>query len=238
MGGLAALDGVYRGPRAAALSGVPIATLRHLACAGIVVPCASGSRPSLWSYEDLLAVRAFAWLRRPKHVGGVSLPPAPLRVVRGALAAVRDLGREVWTGDDGSRVLVDAAGHVFARGREGALDDCRQLGAETIDVLAPFEFEGRRGPDLVRPRPLLRIVPGKLAGAPHVGGTRVETAALAALADRGFAATRIAVLYRELAVEAIAEAIDLQRQLGTISDRQPRLACLEIAAGGEAAFRR
>ena len=40
-------------------------------------------------------------------------------------------------------------------------------------------MEGGTGPDLLRPRPQLRIVPGKLGGSPHVEHTRLETLALA-----------------------------------------------------------
>ena len=39
-----------------------------------------------------------------------------------------------------------------------------------------------RGPDLVAPRPELRIVPGRLAGEPHIRGTRIGTLQIAALA--------------------------------------------------------
>jgi hypothetical protein len=52
-------------------------------------------------------------------------------------------------------------------------------------------MEGLKGPDLVRPKPELRIVPGKLSGSPHVAGTRVETTAIAALAKDGLDTERI-----------------------------------------------
>ena len=219
MDGSAALDGVYNAPRAAALAGMPLSTLHYWAREGIVVPRASASRPKLWSYEDLMAVRAVAWLRRGKVVGGVAVQPSSMHVVRRALSALREVGLEVWSSDDGARVLVDPAGRVFVRGRDGTEGSDRQLVAETVDLIGPFEIEGHRGPDLARPRPMLRIVPGKLAGAPHVSGTRIETEALAALALRGFEPVRIAALYPELAAEAISQAIDLERQLGTIVAR-------------------
>jgi uncharacterized protein (DUF433 family) len=48
---------------------------------------------------------------------------------------------------------------------------------------------------LLRPRELLRIVPRKLSGAPHVLDTRVETQAIAALSQRGYAPDKIRELY-------------------------------------------
>ena len=79
--------------------------------------------------------------------------------------------------------------------------------------MAPFTEDGRDGPDLRRPRPRLRIVPGKLAGAPHIEKTRLETQAVHALALRGLEAERIARLYPFTDLEAIREAIDLENQL-------------------------
>lgn len=64
----------------------------------------------------------------------------------------------------------------------GQIEGQALLDAEMLDVLLPFTFgQTTRGPDLTVPRPRLRIIPGKLAGAPHVVDTRIETQALAAL---------------------------------------------------------
>ena len=88
-----------------------------------------------------------------------------------------------------------------------------QRHAEWLDLIAPFESEhGIRGPDLIRPRPQLRIIPGKLAGAPHIERTRLETEALAALARR-VDAGKIYDLYPTFDREAIDQALDLEDQL-------------------------
>jgi uncharacterized protein (DUF433 family) len=83
-----------------------------------------------------------------------------------------------------------------------------------LDVIEPFRsVEGSRGPHLVRPRPLLRIVPGKLGGSPHVLDTRLESQALGALAASGLLEAKIYRLYPDVEPPAIDDALDLERQL-------------------------
>lgn len=59
----ATLEGCYEGPRAAALSGVPVSTVYYWARLGIVEPSVSPTRIKLWSYADLMALRIVYWLR-------------------------------------------------------------------------------------------------------------------------------------------------------------------------------
>jgi uncharacterized protein (DUF433 family) len=85
---------------------------------------------------------------------------------------------------------------------------------DAIDLIAPFTTqEGLRGPNLMAPRPQLRIVPGRLSGSPHVVHTRLETRALFALHRDGLAATAIHTLYPFVTETQLAEALDLERQL-------------------------
>ena len=65
----------------------------------------------------------------------------------------------------------------------------------------------------MRPRELLRIVPGKMAGAPHLDRTRLETEALGALARRGIPNEAIHELYPSFDPVAINQALDLETQL-------------------------
>lgn len=56
-----------------------------------------------------------------------------------------------------------------------------------LDVIAPFTTrEHTCGVDLIEPSLFVRIVPRKLAGAPHVIDTRIHTEARASLSKRGF----------------------------------------------------
>ncbi len=85
---------------------------------------------------------------------------------------------------------------------------------DALNLIAPFPTrEGLRGPDLARPRPRLRIAPGRLSGSPHVVHTRLETSALYALDRDGLGVEAILSLYPYLAKEQLAEALDLERQL-------------------------
>ena len=68
-------------------------------------------------------------------------------------------------------------------------------------------------PALARPRPGLRIAPGRLSGSPHVAHTRLETSALYALQRDGLGPDAILSFYPYLATEQLAEALDLERQL-------------------------
>jgi uncharacterized protein (DUF433 family) len=60
---------------------------------------------------------------------------------------------------------------------------------------------------------MLRIIPGKLAGSPHIVNTRIETVALGALAARGMSAAIISELYPAIDQPAIQDALDLEGQL-------------------------
>ena len=72
---------------------------------------------------------------------------------------------------------------------------------------------GIRGPNLAAPRPLLRIMPGKLGGSPHLLGTRLQTEALAAIFRRGMGRKNIYRLYPRFDPLAIDQALDLENQL-------------------------
>jgi uncharacterized protein (DUF433 family) len=214
------LHGAYPADRAAALAGMPLSTLHYWARHDVVVPRVSASRPKLWSFEDLMALRAVVWLRRAKTTpDGESVRPSSMPVVRQAIAALRDLDLDIWEHSVGVRVLVDVAGRIFVQTPSGAETPRGQLMAHSLDLVEPFEADGRHGPNLLRPRDQLRIVPGKLSGAPHIVETRIETEALAALRARGFAVDEIAELYPIVDRAAIDDALDLEAQLGTVAVR-------------------
>jgi uncharacterized protein (DUF433 family) len=211
-------DGCYDAARAAALSGVPRTTIYWWARYGIVVPSVSPVREKLWSYSDLMALRVVSWLRHPKSADdGIGLPASPMPSVRKALALLDELGLDPWSPDAaaGSPLLVDRSGKIYVRVREGVLNLHRQpvlLPGDVLGLTAPFDSAGMPGPDLLFPRPHLRIVPAKVAGEPHVEHSRLTTQTIAALADRGYSVAEIAAMYSE-PEEVIGEAIDLERQL-------------------------
>lgn len=214
----AAGNGCYEASRAAALSGVPKTTVYWWASHGIVVPSVSPVREMLWSYSDLMGLRIVSWLRHPKPSNdGQPVPASPMPRVRQALSLLDELGLGLWSLDDTQKspLLVDRHGELFVRTPDGILNLNRQptlLQAPALGLTEPFREAGGSGPDLLRPRPHLRIVPSKVTGEPHIEHSRVTTQTVWALAARNFSAEQIAAMY-DLSPEAVQEGIDLERQL-------------------------
>jgi uncharacterized protein (DUF433 family) len=209
--------GAYPADRAAALSGVPKSTVHYWARKEILVPSISDVRVKLWSYSDLMSLRTIAWLRATKTApDGQDVPATAMRAVRRALKELGKVDLDLWLEDAGPSVAVDRRGEIVLdlRDHPRHADGQQLLDADRFQLLRPFEITRElRGPDLVTPRPRLRIVPGKLSGAPHVHRTRIETEALAALARRGMADERIVLLYPAIDKVDVSDALDLERQL-------------------------
>jgi uncharacterized protein (DUF433 family) len=205
----------YPADRAAALAGVPKSTLHYWARNGIWLPSVSPDEVRLWSLSDILVLRLFYWLRRRDKLGADDLPMPRTKMPQVRAAATRILSNEL--SPVSTRVFVDAKGNVLVRD-ETHLEDLggQQHLGEGIALLREYRVDEERGvvgPDLVRPRPLLRIVPGKLAGEPHVENTRVSTTMLDAMVERGYRPNDIRDLYPFLTTEAINDARALEQQL-------------------------
>jgi uncharacterized protein (DUF433 family) len=209
--------GAYTANRAAALSGVPKSTVHYWARREILVPSISDVRIKLWSYSDLMSLRTIAWLRATKTApDGHDVPATTMSAVRRALRELLELDLDLWTEDVRPSVAVDRRGKIVLnpQSQPQHTDGQRLLDAQQFQLRRPFEITRElRGPDLVAPRPRLRIVPGKLSGAPHVHRTRIETEALAALARRGLRSDRIVALYPAIETADVREALDLERDL-------------------------
>lgn len=205
--------GAYTAERAAALSGVPRSTIHAWARTNLLVPSVSAERVKLWSYADLMGLRVIYWLRRRKtDEAGAAIPGTSMRAIRRALDRLRELGVPLLQPD---QVWVDPDGELHVRGPAGPETPAGQLVLpDALNLIAPFTTsEGLRGPDLARPRPQLRIVPGKLSGSPHILQTRLETCALRALEEDGLSLATLQDLYPFVTASQIAEALDLEHQL-------------------------
>lgn len=208
--------GAYPADRAAALSGVPLSTVHYWAREEILVPSVSRERVKLWSYADLMGLRIISWLRKEKPADdGARVRPSSMPAVRRALERLDTLDLDLWTEEAGPSVRVDRTGQILVFSAPSLEDEeGQQVMDDELDVLAPFpSIEGPGGPDLHKPRPKLRIVPGKLGGAPHVIDSRVESQALAALSYAGLPRVTLERLYPALEPAAIAQALDLEEQL-------------------------
>lgn len=208
--------GAYTADRAAALSGVPRSTVHYWARERIVVPSLSPARVKLWSYADLLALRTVYWLRQRKlGTAGHEIPASTMRDVRRALEVLRGLELDVFHDDGHPRLRITPGGRIVLVTDEGLSEIDGQQAIDTLDLIAPFTtVERTRGVDLLKPAKLVRIVPRKLGGAPHILGTRIDTEGLAALEKRGFDVPGIQRLYPDLTLAAIEDGLRVERQLG------------------------
>lgn len=202
--------GVYDARRAAALAGIPRRTLYYWAETGLLQPSISPTpRDYLWSWSDLLALRAIDWLRQRKD--DVSAPRVPAARIRQALIELERDGlpphrlRDLFVSDDGSLFFAHD-GETIMRA-----DASRQMIIPgVLNLVSPYLD---RGPDLLEPRPLLRIVPGKLSGQPHVVHTRISTSVLFASYAEGYTAEQIREMYPDVSSQALEEAIDFEESL-------------------------
>jgi len=208
------IGGAYSAERAAALSGVPKSTIYYWARKGHLTPSVA-RKPLLWSYTDLLALRTVYWLRQPKVAFDREVPATSMPKVRRALEQLRELELDLF--EEGRPVVaVTLAGEVVLAADAGPLHlaSGQYLKKELVNILGPFEgLEGTKGPDLMWPRPTLRIVPRKISGAPHILGTRLPTQSIFALADRGLSLEQIARIYPYVENTSLRDSIDLERQL-------------------------
>jgi len=139
--------------------------------------------------------------------------------IRNALSAVEDLGQrlegnavKVWVEPRGGLIFHLEPDELFVPLRKGFAQGLAHIGG--IDLVAAWNGpSGLSGPNLVRARPSLRIIPGKLSGEPHVSDTRIMTTALSALRGRGLSIRDIRELYPRLSEASVEEAVDLEAQL-------------------------
>jgi uncharacterized protein (DUF433 family) len=202
--------GSYRARRAAALAGIPLRTLHHWAHEDIFRPSVSPDpRDYLWSWGDLLALRAMDWLRRKKD--DPLLPKVSMRKIRVALA---ELEKDSLPRHKLRELAVSSDGELFFQAPDGQAvraDASRQEAMPS--VLNLVSAYNDRGPDLLEPRSLLRILPGKLHGEPHIVHTRISTAVLYELHREGYSDDQIRRMYPDVSEDALRQAIELEQSL-------------------------
>ncbi len=212
----AAFEGCYEGRRAAAFAGVPVSTVYQWARSGIVEPSVSPRRIKLWSYADLMALRIVYWLRHPKKGRGREIAASPMSRVREALAELERRGLDIWD-DSGERpdspLRVDSSATIFLIDDDTSRVDGQRPLDGMLDLLGPFECDGQSGPDLLRPRPNLRIIPGRVSGEAHLVGSRITTQVAAALHRKIADVEKIATLYPGFGASLFEEAIEFERSL-------------------------
>ncbi len=198
--------GVYDTSRAAALAGVPKSTLHYWAQNEIWVPSiACQPRTRLWSWGDLVVLRFIHRIRADK----VEAHASAMSEVRALSGFLRSHHFDPSTLSDHVALRVDGK----LAWSEGGATMLLKTGQGMLEQLAALVRANEIGPDLIKPRPGLRILPGKLSGEPHVAGTRILTAGLLALARRGYTFEEIRACYPELTEPAVSEALDFEQSL-------------------------
>jgi uncharacterized protein (DUF433 family)/DNA-binding transcriptional MerR regulator len=203
--------GAYTAAEAAALSGVPVTTLRYWVKTGLIEPSVSMARPVLFDFLDLRDLRVIDRLRRQE---------TPTQAIRRAINWLRDEadvqhivqatlyasgGEVVWVpGDEpSSRVLASAGGQTVLL---FTLQDIwSDLGAEIQDgeVVA------------LRPVDGVTIDPTVRGGTPVVEGTRVPTALVAQMVTEGMTPDEIVELYPTLTTGNVEAAANWENRRRT-----------------------
>ena len=212
----AALEGCYEVARASALSGVPQSTVYLWARNGLVTPSGSLTRVKLWSYADLMALRIVHWLRHSKSKSGGEVPANLITRVREVLVELNERGLDLWDDSDdnlSSPFRVDISGKIWLDVEGVSIHDGQVAPPGSLDLLGSFDCAERRGPNLIRPRPDLRIVPGRLSGEPHLANSRITTLSAAALYRNLGDIDAVAELYPGIDVEAFEDAVQFELSL-------------------------
>lgn len=210
---------------AAALSGATLRQLAHWRKAGagrgaVLIPEISGTRPVLYSFRDVVALRTCVKLRN--H--------ASLQRIRRALDTLRGDLKE--RDHLSSYTLVADGGTIYLATPDQAIDLVRKRANvvihEMVDVLQPFYRDGRHIPPLLKPRAHVAVDPAIRGGVPVIEGTRVPYDEVAALLRDGVSPERISDHYPSVTATAALDAADFADYVDSYDPpREPR----EAAAG-------
>ena len=186
---------------AAALSGVTTRQLAYWRTTRVLVPEVSGSKPILYSFRDLVALRTFAYLREQRS----------LQSIRRALRTLADMG-EI---DHLSSYRLELQGKKsIALVKEDSGVDLVERPGQTLtvvklgDILKAFPLGDIEVPALARPRRNLSVDPAARGGHPVVLGTRVPFELVAGLVRDGVAPEDVSEFYPSVDAAAARDAVD------------------------------
>lgn len=186
---------------AAALSGATIKRLNYWRRTRVLVPEISSTKPILYSYRDLVALRTFTYLREDRSLQRIRLAMRTLREIGETehLSSYRLVAQGKKT-----IVLVDDEGAVDLVDRPGQTVTVVKLG----DVLLSFPLGDIVVPNLAHPRPQISVDPGVRGGHPVVAGTRVPYELVASLVRDGVPPDEIDQFYPSITAAGAQDAVD------------------------------
>ncbi|GAA2043373.1 hypothetical protein GCM10009720_25270 [Yaniella flava] len=198
-----------------ALTGASVYQLREWRNKGLLIPEVRRLRPPLYSFRDLVAVRAVVFLRSQvslqrigkafKALKELDLTDHPSRYAFG----VHDKDISVETADGDIIDLIGKKGqHNLFR-----LDQ----------IFRPFEnFKGNEVVDFEHPRPNLELNHGRLGGWPTITGTRVPYQNVANLLTGGdYSVKDIEAFYPSVSVDAVDDAVSFHEQVKSLREPMP-----------------
>ncbi|BCL23484.1 hypothetical protein GCM10017668_53270 [Streptomyces tuirus] len=192
----------YSTRMAAALSGATVGQLRTWRQDrgnGPILRPELATKPALYSFRDVLALRAFAILRQD----------VSLQKIRKALATLKGFGEIEHLS---SYSLVADGDSIVLVGDDHATDLVKHPGQRVIATMADIlqEFAPRAGvvvPHLLRPKHHVTVDPDTQGGQPVITGTRVPFDAVAELVEDGIPPEKIADYYPGVTADAARDAV-------------------------------
>ncbi|MGW5651542.1 DUF433 domain-containing protein [Streptomyces humi] len=195
----------YSTRMAAALSGATMGQLRswrqdrgH----GPILCPELAAKPALYSFRDVLALRAFAILRQD----------VSLQKIRKALATLKRFGEFEHLSSYSLVAEGDSIVLVGDKNDDHATDLVKHPGQRVIATMEDIlqEFAPRAGvvvPHLLRPKQHVSVDPDTQGGQPVITGTRVPFDAVAELVEDGIPPEKIADYYPGVTAEAARDAV-------------------------------
>ncbi|TAM68218.1 MAG: DUF433 domain-containing protein [Microbacteriaceae bacterium] len=196
------------------LSGASVSQLHNWRRTGLLIPEVDAySRPLLYSFRDILALRSVVKLRETKS----------LQKIRRAFANMPD---QDLTEHPSAYSLIDTGPSILVVRSDGAAVDVlahpgQSILATLADIMGAFESD--RGPvvDLRHPRPSLEVREQRLGGWPTIEGTRVPFDVIANLtADGSVSAEEVSNFYPAVSPAAALDALDFARSLPSWSEAE------------------
>lgn len=192
---------------ASVLSGASVRQLGYWRKTSLLVPeVNSTGRPILYSFRDILALRAVVKLHQEQSLQRIrkafaTLPHLDLTDHPAQYALVADGSTIVLVREDGIEIdLVNKPGHAIM--------------VTLSDIMEPFDTGRGEVVDLRRPRPHLQVREQWLGGWPTIEGTRVPYDTVAELlSDGSVHPSEVAEFYPDVTAAAAQDALDFARSV-------------------------
>lgn len=189
------------------LSGATVDQLQRWARTGIVVPEVNPSRPKIYSFRDVVALRSIAKLRASHS----------LQRIRNAINKLNEFDftehlSQYRFATDGKSIKI------WDEDEDAFLDLVNNPGQWELinleDIYAPFmNLQGRQVPDLLTPAKGIQINPHRLSGAPTLEDTRVPFDLIVDLLDDDLNAQEISELYPTIEADSVDNAIRFDQSI-------------------------